>query len=222
MTASASRRSTHRSLCVLCAATLASSVGCVGAPKILPPRTPPDAVPPPVALPSSPPENNRGRVVLFTTDGPMRVVAEAPKQFAATGAEPPRSGELCVSPCVVDIPPGHYKLYLEGVQPGGPTGDVDDLQVNPGLNYYLRAPGKFDQPTWIPWGPTLIAIAGGLVATSGVLWAASSANGGSATPGLVVFGAGLGILIGAGVYTYDAQRGTIQQGATTQWSVPLR
>src|SRR4051812_27286244 len=110
-----------RTLCLTCAAlVLATSLGCVGAPKLLPPRTPPAAVPPPVALPPMPPAANRGRVVLYTTDGPMRIIAEAPKQFATAAADQPRSGELCVSPCVVDIPPGHYKLYLEGVRPDGP------------------------------------------------------------------------------------------------------
>jgi hypothetical protein len=202
-------------------AALTVSVGCVGAPKVLPPRTPPDAVPPPVSLPAAPPANDRARVVIFTTDGPMRVVAEAAPQFQARAAEQPRSGELCVSPCVVDVPPGRYRLFLENVNlgAGGATGgDVDDLQLPPGLTYYLRAPGHFEHPTWIPWAPFLVGVTGIIVASIGLGLAATGEH---ETPGLVVLGAGLGLAIGGSVYAYDAQRGSIQQGATTQWSVPL-
>jgi hypothetical protein len=202
-------------------AALSVSVGCVGAPKVLPPRTPPDAVPPPVALPASPPASDRARVVIFTTDGPMRVVAEAEPQFQARATEQPRSGELCVSPCVVDVPPGRYKLFLESVGDGtsGATGgDVDELHVPPGLTYYLRAPGRFEHPTWIPWSPFLVGLTGLVVTSIGLGLAAGSQH---ETSGLVVMGAGLGLVIGGSVYAYDAQRGSIQQGATTQWSLPL-
>jgi hypothetical protein len=201
---------------------LCASVGCLGTPKILPPRTPPAAVPPPVALPATPLKPGRGRVVIYTTDGPMRVVAEAGQQFQPEAAELPHSGELCVSPCVVDIPTGRYKLYLQSLQNGGSTGDVDDLQVQSGLTYYLRAPGRFDHPTWIPWGPTLLVVAGLLITIAGVGWAAGNSSGSSsATPGLITLGLGVGIMIGGGAYIYDAQRGSIQQGATTQWSGSL-
>jgi hypothetical protein len=198
-------------------AALSAGVGCVGSPKMLPPRAPPDAVPPPVPLPATPPANDLARVVLFTTDGPMRVVAEAAPQFQAR--EQPRSGQLCVSPCVVDVPPGRYTLFFENVTPGASGGDVDEMQVPPGLTYYLRAPGRFEHPTWIPWSPFLVGVAGVIVTSVGLGLAASGRD---ATPGLIVMGAGLGLTIGGAIYTYDAQRGSIQQGATTQWSLPTR
>lgn len=202
---------------------LAAGVGCIGSPKILPPRTPPAAVAPPVALPATAPAPGNERVVIHTVDGPMRVVAEAARRFDAPAGERPRSGELCVSPCVVDVPPGRYRLYLSSVNDAGASGDVDDLQVKPGLTYYLRAPGRFQHPTWKPWGAIMVAIAGGLIATGGIAWTAAAASAdSSALPGLVVLGAGVGLLIGGGIYTYDAQRGSLQEGATTQWTLPPR
>jgi hypothetical protein len=212
-----SQRAWSRAVAALLSAPVA--LGCVGAPKLLPPRTPPAAVPPPVSLPSTPILPERGRVVVWTTDGPMRVVAEAQAQFQAEAHPGPRAGELCVSPCVVDVPPGNYKLYLSGIGATAALGDVDELRVGQGLTYYLRAPGKFDPPRWLPGGATAVVVGGAIVTAIG-LGIALSPNDKATVPGTVTVGVGLALLVGGGIYLYDAQRGSIQEGATTQWSVP--
>ena len=191
--------------------------GCIGEPRVLPPRAPPAAMPPPVPLPAERPKPGLGRLVIWTTDGPMRVVAQGQRGFQVTPAAGTREGDLCVTPCVVDIPPGPYRLYLRSEGGRGASGDVDDLLVSERLNYYVRAPGKFEHPTWVPGGPVLISSLGLSLILAGALVAAGS----SPTPGLAIAGVGLGVTIGGGVLVYEAQRGQIQQGATTTWSVPL-
>jgi len=193
---------------------------CVGEPRTLPPRMPPAALVPPVALPPTPPKPGLGRVVLWSTDGRMSVVAQGAQEFQATQAA--RSGELCVTPCVVDMPPGEYTLYLQSLEKDG-GGDVDQLLVSERLTYYLRAPGHFQHPTWVPAGPTIVSTLGVILTTVGFLTLVGGSNtAASRTAGFALAGGGLAITIGGGVYIYEAQRGAIQKGATTTWSVPLR
>ena len=197
---------------------------CAGQPKILAPRLPPAAFAPPVALPLAPPARDHGRVVIWTTDGPMHVIAQGQQEFQPSAVNGTRTGELCVSPCVVDMPPGKYKLFMTDARQGGNAGDVDDLTVGTDLTYYLRAPGRFEHPTWIPAAPTLVATLGVTLAAVGLFWAVSNAgseSSASSRPGLMLFGVGVAVGIGGSVLIYDAQRGSIQQGATTSWSAPL-
>ena len=196
-----------------------AGTACVGEPRMLPPRAPPAALPPPVPLPPQRPKPGLGRLVIWTTDGPMRVVAQGQRGFQATPAAGTRDGDLCVTPCVVDVPPGPYRLFMRSDAGQGSSGDVDDVLVSERLNYYVRAPGKFEHPRWIPGGPTLIATLGLALILTGFVIAADSKD--LKAPGLVVSGLGLGVTIGGGVMVYEAQRGSIQQGATTAWSVPL-
>src|SRR5262245_10972846 len=98
-------------------------VGCTNEPKILPPRAPPPRAAPPISVPSVPVPEGFGRVVLHGTDGPMRISVRADESFIPPGMSvpPTRSGELCVTPCVVDLPAGRYKLFLvsdDGSVPG--------------------------------------------------------------------------------------------------------
>ena len=83
---------------------------------------------PRVDMPTTAPAAGNARVVLHTTDGPMRVEARADLDFVPPGsnAPPTRFGELCVTPCVVDLPPGKYKLYLTSADGGYARGDVDN------------------------------------------------------------------------------------------------
>jgi hypothetical protein len=191
--------------------------GCVGEPRMLPPRTPPAAIVPPVALPPAPPKPGLGRVVLWSTDGQMSVVAQGAQAFQATQAA--KSGELCVTPCVADMPPGNYTLYLQGLGPNA-SGDVDQLMVSDRLTYYLRAPGHFEHPTWIPAGPTIVSTLGVVLATVGLALLGGQSSG-TRTSGIFLVGIGAAVGIGGGVLIYDAQRGKIQKGATTTWSVPM-
>jgi hypothetical protein len=179
---------------------------------------------PSVQLPPTPPAEGNGRVVLETTDGPMRIIAETDPVFVPPGAKAPppsRSGELCVTPCVADLPVGKYRLFMSA-EAGEQHGDTDDLLVGQGLTVYRRAPGKYTTPT-IPdrIGPAAVLVLGAVLLSVGLSMATLSAapNGnGDAVPGLLLGGAGIGLGIGGGVWLYEASRAVRQQGATTTWA----
>ena len=191
---------------------------CAGAPKELPPRTPPARELPRVDMPTTAPAAGNARVLLHTTDGPMRVEARADLEFVPPGsnAPPTRFGELCVTPCVVDLPPGKYKLYLTSADGAYEHGDVDIVNIHEGNNYYIRAPGKFESPHWVHVLPTLVLLAG----VTGVIVGGTVAtrhDSGAQTAGLLLAGGGVAITIAGGIYLYDESRGSTQAGATTYW-----
>jgi hypothetical protein len=181
---------------------------------------------PAVQLPPSPPARGTGRVVFDTTDGPMRVSITSDPTFVPPGgsAPPSRSGELCLTPCVADLPQGKYRLfmYAEG---GQQAGDSDDLVVGEGMTVYRRAPGKYTTPTIterVP--PAIVTVLGVVLFSVGLslttVSAAPSTNGSSNSPlpGLLLGGIGLGLGIGGGVWFYETSRATRQRGATTMWT----
>jgi hypothetical protein len=118
----------------------------------------------------------------------------------------------------VDLPQGRYKLYMTASDANSSHGDVDELLVNPGVNYYVRAPGKFEPPEWMPVVPTLLVVLGTGLLTSGAIMAIDSSNS-SRVVGGSMMAAGLSIGIVGGALYYDKQRGTMQQGATTVWTI---
>ena len=192
---------------------------CTNEPKILPPRTPPPRAAPPVAVPPMPPGAGYGRVVLHATDGPMRVTARADQAFVAPGMQVPstRTGELCTTPCVVDLPQGVYKLYLVSTDGSVPGGDVDTLQVREGLTYYVRAPGRSEPRTWLPAVPFALTLVGAVALTGGLLLLSGEDQTAQTTGVLLLVGGGAAVVTG-GIMYYDASRGTQQAGATTTWS----
>jgi hypothetical protein len=151
----------------------------------------------------------------------VRVVAQGQQEFQAPPSRGARSGELCVTPCVVDMPPGTYTLYMRPADGQGSSGDVDQLAVSERLTYYLRAPGRFEHPTWVPAGPTLISTVGLTATTIGFLLLLGGSSDARAL-GWVLAAGGLTLSIGGGIFIYEAQRGKIQKGATTTWSAPLQ
>ncbi len=195
---------------------------CAGAPRQLEPRTPPPQVTPTVALPTAPVLAGNGRVVLSTTDTAMKLTAQADTTFVPPGATiaPTRSGDLCTTPCVVDLPLGRYKLFMNAARANNDHGDVDELLVSPGINYYVRAPGKFEPPEWIPVVPTLLVVTGAALLTGGAILAGSSDSTGGHVLGSSLIAGGLTVGIVGGVMSYNKSRATIQQGATTAWTVP--
>jgi hypothetical protein len=194
---------------------------CAGAPRQLEPRTPPPREVPAVSMPNTPIAAGQGRVVLSTTDEPMKISARADTNFVPPGATvaPSQSGDLCSSPCVVDLPLGRYKLYMTAANANSTRGDVDELLVNRGVNYYVRAPGKFEPPEWLPTMPTVLIITGAILIGSGAVLAAEDGSSSKVLGGSIMVG-GLGLEIAGGVLSYNKRRGTIQQGATTAWTVP--
>jgi hypothetical protein len=196
------------------------SLGCTGAPRQLEPRLPPPRITPEIALPAAPIPSGFGRVVISTTDTAMNVSARADTSFIPPGATvaPTRSGDLCTSPCVIDLPQGKYKLFMTGLARDLNHGDADELLVQPGVNYYVRAPGKFEPPEWIPVVPTILVILGTGLLAGGVAVAADHSNSSRAIGGAMM-ASGLSIGIVGGVMSYNKSRGTMQQGASTVWTV---
>lgn len=216
--AATSSTTLRRSWLVFMAAALAA--GCTGEPRVLSPRSPPPHVVPNVPVPNAPLPAGYGRVVLVGTDGPMKVTARADTAFVPPGTSlpPTRTGHLCTTPCVVNLPVGSYQLYMSSAD-GTTEGDVDVLKVHPGVNYYLRAPGKFDPPTWLPAVPVALEVVAAAALIGGVPLASSDRNGERAAGiGLLVGGAAVGIA--GGIFYYNASRGARQEGATTSWWVP--
>jgi len=162
-----------------------------------------------------------GRVVLHGTDGPMRITARADTAFVPPGTQmqPTRTGELCTTPCAVDLPVGNYKLYMTSADGSYSHGDTDTIVVREGLTYYVRAPGKFEPPQWIHVLPTVIFAAGLTLALVGATMTTSEDET-TQTTGMVLLGGGIAVSIGGGILAYDASRGTQQDGATTTWWVP--
>jgi hypothetical protein len=158
--------------------------------------------------------------VLEATDGPMRVIAKYDPSFIPPGgpAEHGRSGELCVTPCVVDLPVGKYRLFLSATENvDAAAGDTDDLVVGEGLQVYRRAPGRYQTPSptdALAPGATLIVSL--LALTAGTVLMAKEDSRGAAT-GLVVGGVVGGTL--SGFWAYDKSRATQQDGATSTWRV---
>ena len=173
-------------------------------------------------MPPNPPAAGQARIVLSTTDGPMRVEARGDLEFVPPGGnyQPTRFGELCVTPCVVDLPAGKYKLYLTSQGGSYEHGDVDVIVLREGMNYYSRAPGKFVPPEWLHVWPSLIAMAGVTVFAVGAGVAVSSHDSGAQAVGLGFMAAGVAVTTAGGIYMYDASRGSTQEGATTSWWEP--
>lgn len=198
--------------------------GCTAEPILMDPRAPPPRIVPPVTMPSIAPAPGLGRVVLHSTDGALRVSARADTAFVPPGRNLPatRTGELCVTPCVVDLPPGEYKLFMTSADDSYSRGDTDVLLVREGLTYYVRAPGRYEPRTWIPVVPSLVIVVGAALILSGAAMASSSASGSgdASSTGVVLMAVGGGIGITGGVLMYNVSRARIQNGATTSWWMP--
>jgi hypothetical protein len=154
--------------------------------------------------------------VLDTTDGPMRVAAKYDPTFVPPGGVPDttRSGELCTTPCVVDLPIGKYRLFFSATAATDPgAGDSDDLQVQEGLQVYRRAPGRYQTPTPADGVLPIVLVSASAVAlvVGGTLSATKEQN---RTPGLILMGVGIAGVIGGGIWAYDANRATQQDGAS--------
>jgi hypothetical protein len=160
-------------------------------------------------------------VVLDVVDGPMRVVAKYDPSFVPPGGSAPatRSGELCVTPCVVDLPKGRYRLFMSatGSMDSG-TGDVDDLVLDEGTYVYRRAPGRYKTPSiYDGIAPAALMVVSITAMTIGGVML-SDADG--RVIGGVLLGGGIAGTIGSGIWGYDASRAETQDGATTFF--PLR
>ncbi len=189
---------------------------------MLEPRSPPAHTPPSIPVPRTPLPAGYGRVVLDSTDARLKITARADTAFVPPGSQvkPTRVGELCITPCVVDLPVGNYKLYMTGADDSNNEGDTDVLQVREGLTYYRRAPGKFDPPTWIPVLPSVLIGVATVGLLSGAL-VASSKNTSQQMAGYGIMAGSVAFGVTGGIMYYDASRGARQEGASTTWTEPL-
>jgi hypothetical protein len=181
--------------------------------KTLPPRQAPAMAMPVVQLPSTPIPAGHGRVVIDTTDGPMEVVAQTEGTFTGGGGS--RSGFLCRTPCVVDLPLGSYKLFFSGLAHDEARGDVAPLHVQEGLNVLRRAPGKYESPKNDPVLGGLLLVTGTVLLTTGTVMIAADEVPGGIALGTVGLGAGIGGAVVATPSPAEEQAGT-----TTAWNVP--
>jgi hypothetical protein len=175
---------------------------------------------PAVTLPATGLPARTGRVVIDATDGPMRVVARFDPSFVPPGGpvERGRSGELCVTPCVVDLPVGKYRLFLSATEAvDSSAGDIDDVIVDEGVQVYRRAPGRYRTPTATDaLGPGVVLVVSLLALAAGSALTAHEDSRGAGAGLLIggVVGGGLG-----GVWAYDKSRATQQDGASSSWHV---
>lgn len=173
---------------------------------------------PRVQIPNTPIGANRGRVVLDTTSGPMRVLAKYDPSFVPPGAPTEKgvSGELCITPCVVELPVGKYRLFFSATEGSEPSlGDSDDLIVSEGLTIYRRAPGRYRTPSPVDQlGPAALFVLGITAITVGTLLISDHDD--KAAPTALI-GGGAAAVIGGGVWGYHQSRATQQDGASTVW-----
>lgn len=173
---------------------------------------------PALAMPSAPVPEGHGRVVLDTTDGPMDVVARTDAAFVASAEVPSRSGFLCRTPCVVDLPIGAYTLYFSGLEGDAARGDVTRLEVRDGLNVLRRSPGKYQAPEDANALGVTLAVLGSTMLGIGIALAVSTEE----VP------AGVGLSIGGtagtvgGIALAMPKRAEQQEGATSAWNVPAQ
>jgi hypothetical protein len=189
---------------------------CAGEPRRLAPREPPARLIPAVRMPAEPLQARHGRVVLDASDGPMRVAAKYDPSFVPPGGpvEQGRSGELCVTPCVVDLPVGRYRLFFSAAAGTDPAvGDTDDFLVVEGTQVYRRAPGRYHSPSPIDaLGPAAVVLAACAALTAGAALTAQEDS--RAVGAALMVGGAVGGTLG-GVWAYDASRATQQDGAST-------
>ena len=170
---------------------------------------------PRVTMPAQAPAPGHGRLVIDTVDGPMDVAARNVARFEGAGSQPTRSGPLCRTPCVVDLPLGRYTLFLSGLAQDPSRGDVVSVEVHPGVTVIRRAPGKYETPEYLPAAPITLVVGGGIGTVAG----AAVMGGGEAAGGGVLLGTGVALTIG-GLITWP-RRATQQDGSSTTWNEPL-
>lgn len=224
------RRLIVKTLSILSAASF--TVSCVADPILMPERCPPQAIAPPIPMPTTPPAPGMVRTVVHSTDGPTTVSARAEEHFDVPSNKFSfrRQNPLCVTPCVVDLPIGKYQLTFETPAGERLSQDTDTVELKPGVNYLVRAPGK-NYPSQAPVAPAWVLGAG---ITSFVVanflflgYPHLEDENTKKTLGNVSLGLNLigltGAISGAIWYHQEKYRlqGATQKGASTVWQTPM-
>ncbi|HEX4405729.1 MAG TPA: hypothetical protein VH560_12915 [Polyangia bacterium] len=205
------------------------------APEVLPPAAVPSREVPRVAMPESPPAPDHGRVIL---DAPSRPASVARLTGTGTGTTPrgyaltvDTHKDICrATPCVVDLKKGPQTLLFT---PVGDPDHVDQVQVDVGdaplvvrhENAATDVPRAHDTAViFAIGGAGLIGV--GAVATAAGAAMASAADDKGLSGSRNVEDTGIGTLIGGGVFVVGGliaqalMRGTMRDGATTQFTLP--
>jgi hypothetical protein len=124
----------------------------------LPPRQTPSAILPDVALPSSPPEEGMGRLIVDAVDGSMRLAIIPSSATARLDA----NQKWCITPCVRDLPYGQYDLYFAALSRRS-HGDTTVVNLGRGTTVVRFAPGVHRPASEFQLFPDLLGAAGGLL-----------------------------------------------------------
>jgi hypothetical protein len=124
-------------------------------------------------------------------------------------------GALCRTPCVRDLPVGHYELFFSGLEQDESRGDRAPIDVREGVNVLLRAPGKYETPRAFQPGPFAL-VTGGLAlgVTGGLAGSAVEGGGGSALAVTAAIAGVAMIVTGLVIYDYRAEQ---QDGTSTRF-----
>jgi hypothetical protein len=173
-------------------------------------------------MPAEPPAAGYGRVVMDTPGVPMEVTARALARFMQPAGPGARAGVLCTTPCWQDLPVGSYELYLASTDPSIDRGDVDRLQVSSGINYYLRAPGKYETPRQgrMMGAGVVMGLGFAVLGVAPVSMMLDDRGVAAATIGISAL-VGLSLVI-VGAILANRARAEQQQGATTFWVEPVQ
>ncbi len=198
--------------------------GCV---RVLPPVATPAPVVPDIGA-TTPPPAGQGRAVIDVVDGPTEVrrvvdrtlVLDLGKgdSFSATTRS---TSHLCTTPCVADMPPGHYMLTFPS-RGGSGRLELDTLDVGTEPTVYRRALGSYDSAgAGLPLGIVSVSLGGASFVTGAALFPVGLANDdrGMGLAGGITLAVGA-LFVALGIYAIEASPATEQPGASIQFPLP--
>jgi hypothetical protein len=195
---------------------LAPACAGTGAPVPVPPRELP-----PLDLPTSPPPDGHGRVVLDVVDGPTIVhviegQASAVSHQTGGTASAVYERRLCQTPCAVDLPFGEHEIRLS-LDHDHNRGGHEIVDVR-GPTTALRARlGHRTGGGPVGIAGALLIIGGAVTGGGGLLWGSASGDGtDDADQARTVTMWGLGALA-VGTVLYLLDRPVFHPSSSTQW-----
>ena len=161
------------------------------------------------------------RVALDVKDGPSRIeIKLSQPQILNTPAGPMMIGasgwtELCISPCVVDLPAGAHQLSFRELD--GDRKDTDTIRLVHDASVYRRALGEYSDSPVLAGAGYFLFFPGVLTFLTGL----GALVAGSHEAGAIVTGVGGGLTLAGGLMWYFGIPSK-QDGATTHYPVNPR
>lgn len=208
-------------------------------------NAPPPPIPkdPDIAVPTTPVEEGKGRVVIDAVGGPAKVttVRDNPKGplISFVSAEDQTKGDvLCVSPCVLDLEKGSHWLAVTSEKDPSLSSTMEvEVGSEPQVVRHRMGINKVPSESY-KHGALVTAVGGGLVVLGGVATTLAFINNTGretntrpdhlpVSPGVMLV-AGLTTLItglvvgGVGIAEMSADRPVEQPGNTTTWRLGSR